>query len=221
LQQQLRAGQPGLRTARPIQVVNAGDFEAVLQNRRRRGARCPPGLPRPARSLAGLLSGAVRLCRPCQQTAQIGPAPESAERRTRLARPSIKLAWEEIAMRRLQVIIPGFAILMLVTACAGTAQRAPRHDPATARPQQRALVQDAATGKHQSGRGTPSFGGQQPANRLAVPAWRCSSPPSGAEASDPLPCAPMLLVPVFVVHPRHGQPRIIYVRKPCWCASGG
>jgi hypothetical protein len=30
----------------------------------------------------------------------------------------------------------------------------------------------------------------------------------------------MLLVPIVVRPPRHGQPGIVYVRKPCLCASG-
>jgi hypothetical protein len=124
-------------------------------------------------------------------------------------------------MRRLQVITTGFATLMLVTACAGPAQQAPRHDPATARAQRHAQVQGAVAGKDRTGRGLPTSGRQQLGNGL-LPDWRsCSRQPSALEASDPLPCTPMLLVPIVVRHPRRGQPRVIYVRKPCLCASGG
>ena len=129
-------------------------------------------------------------------------------------------------MRRLQIITTGFAFLTLVTACAGPPQQAPRHGPATGRPQRHAPVQGGVTGTYRAARGTSS-GGQpssdaQPRSNGLPPAWRsCSGRPSAAEASDPLPCTPMLLVPIVVRHPRHGQPRIIYVRKPCFCASGG
>jgi len=124
-------------------------------------------------------------------------------------------------MRRLQVITTSLAVLMLVTACAGTAQRAPRHDPAPGRSQRHAEVQGAVTGKQQSRSSVPSADGQRPGSNGGVPASRfCSSRASTTEASDPLPCVPMLLVPVFVRHPRHGQPRIIYVRKPCLCGAG-
>lgn len=124
-------------------------------------------------------------------------------------------------MRRLQVITTGFATLILVTACAGPAQQALRHDPATGQPQRHASVQAGVAGRYRTGRGMLSSGGQQVVNGR-MPAWRvCGGHPSVAEANDPLPCTPMLLVPVAVRHPRHGQPRIIYVRKPCLCASGG
>jgi hypothetical protein len=125
-----------------------------------------------------------------------------------------------IAMRRLNVIITGFFVLTLVTACAGAPQQAPRHDPATPPPGRHAPAQGAVAGKYRTGRGTPTSGGQ-PLGGLP-PAWQsCSGQHFVAEASDPLPCAPMLLVPIVVRHPRHGQPRVIYVRKPCFCASGG
>jgi hypothetical protein len=131
------------------------------------------------------------------------------------------LAWEEIVMRRLQVITTGFATLMLVTACAAPAQQALRHDPATGRPQRHSRVQGAVAGKYRTGRGMLSSDGQQLGNGR-MQTWQvCSGQHSAAEASDPLPCVPMLLVPIIVRHPRHGQPRVIYVRKPCLCASGG
>ena len=67
----------------------------------------------------------------------------------------------------------------------------------------------------------PSSGGK-PRGIGPLPArLTCSWHASGAEPSDPLPCTPMLLVPIVVRHPRRGQPRMIYVRKPCLCASGG
>lgn len=124
-------------------------------------------------------------------------------------------------MRGLHVIITGVCTLTLVTACAGTPKQALRHDPATARAQQHASVQGAVAGKYRTGRGMPSSGGQPPGIGPRPPWLSCSWHPSAAEASDPLPCTPMLLVPIVVRHPRHGQPRIIYVRKPCLCASGG
>ena len=123
-------------------------------------------------------------------------------------------------MRRLNVIITGCSVLTLVTACAGAPQLTSRHDPVTGQPKRHALAQDAAAGKHQTGPGMPRSDGRPPGDPV-LPAWRpCMSQHSGAEANGPLPCAPMLLVPIAVRHPRHGQPRIIYVRKPCLCASG-
>jgi hypothetical protein len=122
-------------------------------------------------------------------------------------------------MRRPHVITAGFAGLLLATGCGAAAQQAARHDPATGQHSRPAPVQDAVIGKPQSGRGLPGPGGQQQGNG-SLPASRCSSQRSVAEANGPLPCAPMLLVPL-VLHPRHGQPRIIYIRKPCLCASGG
>jgi hypothetical protein len=122
-------------------------------------------------------------------------------------------------MRRLQVITSGFAVLMFVTACAGTAEQAPHHDPAPSRSQRHAEMQGAVTGKRQSASSVPSPG-RRPGN-WGVPASRfCSSPARTTEARDPLPCVPMLLVPVIVRDPRPGQPRIIYVRKPCFCGAG-
>lgn len=127
-------------------------------------------------------------------------------------------------MRRFGVIITGlitgFVVLTLVAACAGVPQQAPRHDPATGRPQRNALAQGAVAGKARTGRGMPRTEGRPGGNQV-LPAWRsCMSQYSGAEANGPLPCAPMLLVPIVVRHPRHGQPGIVYVRKPCLCASG-
>jgi hypothetical protein len=34
-----------------------------------------------------------------------------------------------------------------------------------------------------------------------------------------VPCAQTLLVPVTTRHPRPGQPRTVYRRRPCWCGS--
>jgi len=124
-------------------------------------------------------------------------------------------------MRRFNVMITGCAVLALVTGCAGAPQQAPRHDPATGRAQRHAPAQGAVAGKYRTGRGVPSSGGQRPFNGPRPARLSCSSHPYAAEASDPLPCTPMLLVPVVVRHPRPGQPRIIYVRKPCLCTSGG
>jgi len=42
-----------------------------------------------------------------------------------------------------------------------------------------------------------------------------------AAGNDPLPCTPLLLVPVIAAHPRPGHPRIVYIRRQCWCAAGG
>jgi hypothetical protein len=124
-------------------------------------------------------------------------------------------------MRRFNVIITGFFVVTLATACAGASQQAPHHGPATSRPGRHAPVQGAVAGTYRTGRGTPASGGQ-PRGIGQLPPWvSCSWHPSAAEASDPLPCTPMLLVPIVVRHPRHGQPRVIYVRKPCFCASGG
>ena len=124
-------------------------------------------------------------------------------------------------MRRLNVIITGFFVLMLATACAGAPQLAPHHAPATPRQGRHAPAQGAVAVKSRTGRDEPTPGGQLPGSGVP-PAWRsCIGQRSVAEASDPLPCPPMLLVPVVVRHPRHGQPRIAYVRKPCFCASGG
>jgi hypothetical protein len=123
-------------------------------------------------------------------------------------------------MRRHNVIITGCSVLTLVTACGGAPQLASRHDPATGLPKRHALVKSAAAGKHRTGRGITGALGGAPGNG-EMPARRsCSGPHSAAEASDPLPCAPVLLVPIIVGHQRNGQPRIIYVRKPCLCASG-
>ncbi len=124
-------------------------------------------------------------------------------------------------MRRFNVIITGFFVLTSMTACAGAPQQAQRHNPATPQPGRHAQARGAVAGKYRTGRGMPSSGGQ-PRDTGLLPAWRsCSGQHSAAEANGPLPCAPMLLVPIVVRHPRHGQPRIIYVRKPCLCASGG
>jgi hypothetical protein len=124
-------------------------------------------------------------------------------------------------MRRLNVIITGCSVLTLVTACAGGPQLASRHDPVTGQPKRHALVQSAVAGRDRTGRGMPRTDGR-PEGNLVLPAGRsCIGQYSGAEANGPLPCAPMLLVPIVVRHPRHGQPGIVYVRKPCLCASGG
>jgi len=124
-------------------------------------------------------------------------------------------------MRRLNVIITGFFVLMLATACAGAPQLAPHHAPATPRQGRHAPAQGALAGKYRAGRGAPTSG-RQPRGDGVRPPWQsCSWGQSAAEASDPLPCTPILLVPIVVRHPRHGQPRIAYVRKPCFCASGG
>jgi len=123
-------------------------------------------------------------------------------------------------MRRFHVIITGCSVLTLVTACAGAPQQAPRHDPATGRAQRHASVQGAVAGKYRTGRQMPSSG-RQLRDIGPLPArLSCTGHPFATEAGDPLPCTPMLLVPVVVPHPRRGQPRIIYVRKPCLCASG-
>jgi hypothetical protein len=49
------------------------------------------------------------------------------------------------------------------------------------------------------------------------------SPPStsqaGARTGLDVPCAQTLLVPVTARHPRPGQPRTVYRRRPCWCGS--
>jgi hypothetical protein len=124
-------------------------------------------------------------------------------------------------MRRLNVIITGSLVLTLMTACASAPQHAPRHDPATGRAQRHALVQGAIAGKYRAGRHFAISGVQRQGSGLLPPRFSCSWQPSAAEASDPLPCTPMLLVPMVVRHPRHGQPRTIYVRKPCFCGSGG
>lgn len=122
-------------------------------------------------------------------------------------------------MRRPHSITAGLAALLLATACAGTAQKAPGHGPVTGKPPRQALVNGAAIGKPRAGRSATASGGQQPGSHF-LPARRCSSPRTAAEAADPLPCTPMLLVPV-VLHSRHGQRRIIYIRKPCLCGAGG
>jgi hypothetical protein len=67
----------------------------------------------------------------------------------------------------------------------------------------------------------PSSGGKPRVIGPLPARFACISHAPVAEASDPLPCTQMLLVPIFVRHPRRGQPRVIYVRKPCLCASGG
>src|SRR5215469_12254727 len=102
-------------------------------------------------------------------------------------------------MRRFNVIITGCSVLTLLTACASASQPAPRHDPATVRTQRHAAVQGAVarTRTYGTGRGMPSPGGQPRSYRLP-PAWRSCSHPPVAEASDPLPCAPMLLVPIVL-----------------------
>ena len=123
-------------------------------------------------------------------------------------------------MRRLHVIITGCSVLTLVTACAGAPQQAPRHDPTTGGAQRHSLVQSAVAGKYRAGRGVPSSGRQLRYNGPLPARLACTGHPFATEAGDPLPCTPMLLVPVVVRHPRNGQPRIIYVRKPCLCASG-
>lgn len=120
-------------------------------------------------------------------------------------------------MRRLNVIITGCSVLTLVTACAGAPQLASRHDPVTGQPKRHALVQSAAAGKHRTGRAMTSDGNGPRGSGLVIARPSCSSQQSGAEANGPLPCAPTLLIPVVLRHPRHGQPRTIYVRKPCLC----
>src|SRR5215469_5553796 len=121
-------------------------------------------------------------------------------------------------MRRLNAILTGCSVLTLVTACAGAPQQASHHGPATGRAPRHALVQGAVAGKYRTGRGVPSSGPVARDNGTLPPRFSCSWHSFAAEAGDPLPCTPMLLVPIVVRHPRRGQPRIIYVRKPCLCA---
>lgn len=124
-------------------------------------------------------------------------------------------------MRRFSAVIIGCSVLTLGTACAGAPRQASHHDPATGRAQRHSLVQGAVAGKNRTGLHMPSSGGQPRGNWPLPVRLSCTGHPPVAEASDPLPCTPMLLVPIVVRHPRDGQPRIVYVRKPCFCASGG
>jgi hypothetical protein len=106
-------------------------------------------------------------------------------------------------MRRLQVITTGFGVSALVAACAASPGQAPRRDLASGPPRQHAVAQGAVTGKHRLGGGVPSSGGQQPG--MASPGRAlCARPPSAEAGNGPLPCTPLLLVPVIAAHPRLG-----------------
>ena len=94
-------------------------------------------------------------------------------------------------MKRAQAIA-GIAVLFLLAACAVAPGHAAPRSAATGRPSPPSTSQ--ACGR------SPSAG------------------PSARSGLD-VPCAQTLLVPVTARHPRPGQPRTVYRRRPCWCGS--
>jgi len=94
-------------------------------------------------------------------------------------------------MKRAQAIA-GIAVPLLLAACAV----APGH----------AAPQGAATGRP-SPPSTSQACGRSPSVRAS------------ARSGLDVPCAQTLLVPVTARHPRPGQPRTVYRRRPCWCGS--
>jgi hypothetical protein len=92
-------------------------------------------------------------------------------------------------MKRAQAIA-GIAVMLLLAGCAD----APGHAPPRGRGYRKA----------------------QPARHL--PSVRALALCRGERPLRlDVPCAQTLLVPVTTRHPRPGQPRTFYRRRPCWC----